>query len=94
MKENAELKKRCKELEEKLADAETNPKEDDKKDQEIADLRQHLQDAESRAVELEKVVAEKEVSLQAKSKEEKLMLMRSKELEEEQCPIFGLLISI
>ena len=83
MKENAELKKRCKELEEKLANVETKPREDDKKDQEIADLKHHWQDAESRAVELEKVVAEKEVSLQAKSKEEQLMLMRSKELEEE-----------
>merc|ERR1719445_2846541 len=83
MKENAELKKRCRELEEKLAGVETKPREDDQKDQEIADLRQHLQDAESRAVELEKVVAEKEMSLQAKSKEEQLILMRSKKLEEE-----------
>merc|ERR1719445_822034 len=44
VKENAELKKRCKELEEKLAEAETKPRENDQKGQEIADLRQHLQE--------------------------------------------------
>ena len=50
MKENAELKKRCKELEEKLANVETKPRKDDQKDQEIADLKQHLQDADTRNI--------------------------------------------
>ena len=61
VKENSELKKRCKELEEKLAEMVTRQKTDnlEKKDKEIAELRQQCEEVEGKANQLEKVVAER-----------------------------------
>merc|ERR1719209_2490700 len=97
VKENSELKKRCKELEDKLTEMDTTrPKTSSEnledKDKEIANLRQQCKEVEEmwqdKASQLEKVVAEKEAALQVRFKEEQAMQLRSKELEEEK---FGLI---
>merc|ERR1711974_69833 len=87
VKENSELKKRCKELEDKLTEKTSSENLEDK-DKEIAELRQHCKEVkemwQGKANQLEKVVAEKEAALQVRLKEqEQLMQVRSKELEEE-----------
>ena len=85
MKENSELKKRCKELEDKLAEMVTRSKTDnlEEKDKEIAELRQQCEEVGGKANQLEKVVAEKEAALQVRLQEEEVMQLKSKELEEE-----------
>ena len=59
MKENSELKKRCKELEDKLAEMVTRQKTEnlEEKDRVIAELRQQCDEVEGKANQLEKVVA-------------------------------------
>ena len=88
VKENSELKKRCKELEEKLAEIAIGPKISSENLEEIANMRQHCKEVEGKASQLEQVVVEKEEALQVRFKEEQAMQLRSKELEEEK---FGLM---